>query len=157
MSEITEQQVQPGTGEKLAAGGGLASAIAGLIGASCCVLPIILFKIGVGSAVIGNLIFFADKTEYFLIGALLFITPGVIVSFWGGRRPGKRAILMFGLSAFIVLLAYILPSFEGDILRLLGRRLLRFLFVRNHFLSSHSGSPSQWRFGLLLDGLHLQQ
>jgi|TARA_R110000851_G_C13088674_1_gene566638 mercuric ion transport protein len=122
MSEITEQQVQPGTGEKLAAGGGLASAIAGLIGASCCVLPIILFKIGVGSAVIGNLIFFADKTEYFLIGALLFITPGVIVSFWGGRRPGKRAILMFGLSAFIVLLAYILPSFEGDILRLLGIR-----------------------------------
>ena len=83
MSEITEQQVQPGTGEKLAAGGGLASAIAGLLGASCCVLPIILFKIGVGSAVIGNLIFFADKTEYFLIGALLLITLGVIASFWG--------------------------------------------------------------------------
>lgn len=122
MSEITEQQVQPGTGEKLAASGGLASAIAGLIGASCCVLPIILFKIGVGSAVIGNLIFFADKTEYFLIGALLFIALGVIASFWGGRRPGKRAIIMFGLSAFIVFLAYILPSFEGDILRWLGFR-----------------------------------
>jgi mercuric ion transport protein len=122
MIEITEQQVQPVTGEKLAAGGGLASAIAGLIGASCCVLPIILFKIGVGSAVISILIFFADKTEYFLIGALLLITLGVIISFWGGRRPGKRVVTMFGLSTAIVLLAYILPSFEGDILRLLGFR-----------------------------------
>lgn len=122
MSEITEQRVQTGTGEKLAAGGGLASAIAGLIGASCCVLPIILFKIGIASAVIGNLIFFADKTEYFLIGSLLLIALGAIASFWGGKRPRKRVITMFGLSAFIVFLAYILPSFEGDILRLLGFR-----------------------------------
>lgn len=122
MVEITEQQMQPRTGEKLAAGGGLASAIAGLIGASCCVLPIILFNIGVSSALIGNLIFFADKTEYFLIGALLLIALGVIASFWGGRRPGKRALIMFGVSAFIVFLAYVLPSFEGDILRWLGFR-----------------------------------
>jgi mercuric ion transport protein len=122
MNEITEQQVQPKTAGKLAAGGGLASAIAGLIGASCCVLPIILFNMGVSSAVLGNLIFFADNTEYFLIGALLFIVLGVIASFWGRRRPGKRAIIMFGLSAFIVFLAYILPSFEGDILRLLRFR-----------------------------------
>jgi len=122
MSDTTELQIQPGTGEKLAAGGGLASATAGLIGASCCVLPIILFKMGVGSAVIGHLIILANKTEYFLIGALLFIALGVITSFWGGRRPGKRAIIMFGLSALIVFLAYILPSFEGDILRWLGFR-----------------------------------
>ena len=122
MSEITEQHVQSGTGEKLAAGGGLASAIAGLIGASCCVLPIILFKIGVGSAIIGNLIFFADKTEYFLIGAVVLITLGFIASFWGGRRPGKRVIIIFCLSVFIVFLAYMLPSLKGDILRLLGFR-----------------------------------
>lgn len=122
MSEITEQHVQSGTGEKLAAGGGLASAIAGLIGASCCVLPIILFKVGIGSAVIGNLIFFADKTEYFLIGAVVLITLGFMASFWGGKRPRKRVIIIFGLSVFIVFLAYILPSYEGDILRLLGFR-----------------------------------
>ena len=113
---------QSGFGPKLAAGGGLGSAIAGLIGASCCVLPIILFNMGVGSAVIGNLIFFADKTEYFLIGAVLFIAVGVLASFWGSRRPGRRAIIMFVLSALIVLFAYILPGFEGDILRLLGFR-----------------------------------
>lgn len=122
MNEITEQHLQTGSGEKLAAGGGLASAIAGLIGASCCVLPIILFKIGVGSAVIGNLIFFADKTEYFLIGAVMLITLGVISSFWGGKRPRKRVIIMFCISAFIVFSAYMLPSFEGEILRLLGFR-----------------------------------
>ncbi len=122
MKQLTEQKIQSGTGEKLVVGGGIASAIAGLIGASCCVLPIILFKIGVGSAIIGNLIFFADKTEYFLIGALLFITLGVIASFRGGRRPRRRTIIMFALSVSIVLLAYILPNFEGSILRLLGFR-----------------------------------
>lgn len=122
MNDVTEQSVQPAAGEKLAVGGGIASAIAGLVGASCCVLPIILFKIGVGSAVIGNLIFFADKTEYFLIGAILFIALGVFASFRGGRRPGRRTVIMFALSAAIVLLAYILPSFEGSILRLLGFR-----------------------------------
>jgi mercuric ion transport protein len=122
MNDTNELSSQRALGPKLAAGGGLASAVAGLIGASCCVLPIILFNMGVGSAVIGNLIFFADKTEYFLIGALLFIALGIVASFWGGRKPGKRAIIMFALSALIVILAYFLPSFEGDILRLLGFR-----------------------------------
>jgi mercuric ion transport protein len=122
MNDTNQPLTQSGLGSKLAAGGGLGSAIAGLIGASCCVLPIILFNMGVGSAIIGNLIFFADKTEYFLIGALLFIAVGVIASFWGDRNPGRRAFIMFVLSALIVLFAYILPGFEGDILRLLGFR-----------------------------------
>jgi|TARA_R110000787_G_scaffold219216_1_gene327953 mercuric ion transport protein len=122
MNDINEPLSQSRLGPKLAAGSGLTSAIAGLIGASCCVLPIVLFNMGVGSAVIGNLIFFADKTEYFLIGALLFIVLGIIASVWGGRRPGRRAVIMFVMSVIIVILAYILPSFEGDILRLLGLR-----------------------------------
>lgn len=122
MHDTNEPLTQSGLGPQLAASGGLASAVAGLIGASCCVLPIILFNMGVGSAVLGKLIFFADKTEYFLIGALLFIALGVMASFWGGRKPGRPTIILFGLSAFIVILAYILPSFEGDILRLLGFR-----------------------------------
>ena len=122
MNDTNEPLPPRGLDPRVAVGGSLASAVAGLIGASCCVLPIILFNMGVGSAVIGNLAFFADKTEYFLLGALLFIALGVIASFWGGRKPKKRVIILFGLSAFIVVLAYILPSFEGDIMRVLGFR-----------------------------------
>lgn len=106
----------------LLASGSAASALAALIGASCCVLPIILFKLGIGSTFIGGLIFFADKTTFFLVGALLLIAAGVATSFWGGKKPSKRAMYLLSFSLVAVALAYILPSFEGDILRWTGIR-----------------------------------
>lgn len=96
--------------------------MAALIGASCCVLPIILFQLGIGSALIGTLTFFAQSTVYFLIAATAFIVVGVIASFWNRRRPGRGAILLFAVAACIVLIAYLLPSYEGGILRVLGFR-----------------------------------
>ena len=120
MTKTHQQSRQPLIGENWLTGSGLVSAIAALIGASCCVLPLILFEMGIGSAVIGSLGFFAGKTAYFLLAALLFIAVGVIASFWRGRRPRKPTLIMFALSIFIVVLAYILPGFEGDILRWLN-------------------------------------
>jgi len=121
MDQESNIKAAPTSGGLLASGS-VVSAFAALIGASCCVLPIILFKLGIGSALIGGLIFFADKTDYFLIGALLFIVAGVAASFLGGKKPSKRAVYLFAVSFVIVVLAYILPSFEGDILRWTGIR-----------------------------------
>lgn len=122
MNESIKSSQQAGPGTKVAVGGSFISAFAGLIGASCCILPLLLFNAGIGTAIVSKLQFFADKKGYFLIGALLFLVLGIAASFWGGKRPAKRVIVTFGLSALVILLAYVLPSFEGDILRWTGLR-----------------------------------
>ncbi|NNC71785.1 MAG: hypothetical protein HKN78_02805 [Sphingomonadaceae bacterium] len=76
-------------------------------------LPIILFHLGVGTALIGTLTFFAQSTTFFLVAAMAFIAVGVILSFHGGRRPSRTSIILFAVATAIVIVAYALPSYEG--------------------------------------------
>jgi len=101
----------------LLAGGGLLGGIGAFVGASCCVLPIILFNMGVSSAVIARLVFFARHTDAFLIASLVFIGAGTFWAFRGGNRPGRGAVLMLVLSLTLVATAYVLPFYELDLLR----------------------------------------
>jgi len=103
-------------------GGGILGGMAAFIGASCCVLPIILFNMGVSSVVIAQLGFFARYTDEFLVASLVFIGAGVFWAFRGGRRPGKGATVMLLLSLVLVGTAYILPNYELDLIRYFGFR-----------------------------------
>jgi len=120
MSENTEIISQDKS--KLAAGGGLLGSIAAFVGASCCVLPIILFNMGVSSAAIARLGFFARYTNEFLIASLVFIAVGVFWAFRGGRKPSRSATVMLLVALVFVGTAYILPSYELDLIRYFGFR-----------------------------------
>ena len=76
-----------GTGRKaqFAAAGGL---LAALGSASCCVVPFILFSLGVGGAWIGNLTALAPYQPYFVAGTLVFLGAGFVMVY---RRPKSAA------------------------------------------------------------------
>lgn len=104
------------------ANSGLLGAIGAFVGASCCVLPLILFNLGVSSAVIGQLSFFARFREEFLITSVFLIVAGVLFAFRSGRRPSKGATFSLGLAVVLVFAAYLIPFYEGDLLVLFGFR-----------------------------------
>jgi len=104
------------------AGGGLLGGVGAFIGASCCVLPLVLFNIGVSSALIAKLEIFAVYKDYFFAGALLLIGAGLIISVRRGKRPNRRLIIISLVGLLLVLAAYVLPFYERELLVLLGFR-----------------------------------
>lgn len=116
--EVIRDRV-PTTKNAFAAGGAI-SALAALVGASCCILPIFLVNFGVGSALVANLAFFATNKTYFLAASAVFIALGAGAAFWKGRRPGARTLVLLAAALLLTATAYVLPWFEG--------RLLRYLF-----------------------------
>ena len=98
------------------ASGGLVSGLAALIGASCCVLPLILANIGLGGAWIANLVFFVDAKPYFLAASVLFIVFAFIIAFWGGRSPSRKTLVILGVATALTGAAYVMPWYEGRIL-----------------------------------------
>lgn len=73
----------PATQTMLTAGGLLAA----LAASSCCILPLVLFSLGVSGAWIGNLTRLAPYQPYFIAGAVALLASG----FWLVYRPPKAA------------------------------------------------------------------
>jgi mercuric ion transport protein len=71
-------------GQKLAAAGGIIGAVAA---SSCCILPVILFSLGIGGAWIGNFTQLAPYQPYFIAATLAFIGTG----YWLVYRSSKVA------------------------------------------------------------------
>ena len=84
--DLTDRTHVPsfGTGQKLAAVGGIIGALAA---SSCCVLPLVLFGIGISGAWIGNFTQLAPYQPYF-IGATLAC---VGTRYWLVYRSSKLA------------------------------------------------------------------
>lgn len=71
-------------GPELAAAGGLLGALAA---SSCCILPLVLFSLGVSGAWIGNLTQLAPYRPYFITATLALLGTG----HWLVRRAAKQA------------------------------------------------------------------
>jgi len=69
-------------GQKLLMAGGI---LAALGASSCCILPLVLFSIGVSGAWIGNLTALAPYQPVFVAAALVFLAVG----FWRVYRQPK--------------------------------------------------------------------
>jgi mercuric ion transport protein len=104
------------------AGGGIFASFFAFVGASCCVLPIILVNIGVSSSLVAHLGFFARYEPIFMGLAIAMIMAGFYYAFKNGRRPPRRILILLVLATLLVLSAYILPHYEGAILRNLNMR-----------------------------------
>jgi mercuric ion transport protein len=71
-----------GRGQKLAAAGGIIGALAA---SSCCILPVLLFSLGISGAWIGNFTQLAPYQPYFIAATLAFIGAG----YWLVYRTSK--------------------------------------------------------------------
>jgi len=87
------------------------------VGASCCVLPLVLINLGISSALVGKFVFFARAQPYFLGGAVVLLVAAFIATFRKGRRPSKRMAIFLFLATMLIAAAYLMPSFEGQLLR----------------------------------------
>lgn len=99
------------------AGGSVLSGFAAFVGASCCVLPLILVNLGVSTVLVGKLAFFARAQHYFMGAAVVLLGAAIIAAFWKGRRPSKRVSITLVLAALLVVVAYIMPFYESQLLR----------------------------------------
>ncbi|MEQ1929145.1 MAG: hypothetical protein ABL957_01250 [Parvularculaceae bacterium] len=87
-----------------------------LIGASCCVLPVLLVQIGVSTALVAQLGAFAHAKPYLLAITALLIAAGFVSAFRGGRRPRPRVLFMLGGATVLVALSIVLPHIEPQLL-----------------------------------------
>src|SRR6516164_5017636 len=71
-------------GTTLMAAGGLFSALAA---SSCCILPVVMFSLGISGAWIGNFTQLAPYQPYFLAATIVFLGTG----YWLVHRASKRA------------------------------------------------------------------
>ena len=71
-------------GQEFVAAGGMLGALAA---SSCCILPLVLFSLGVSGAWIGNFTWLAPYQPYFIAATLLFLGCG----YWLVYRSGTRA------------------------------------------------------------------
>lgn len=69
--------------ETVAAAGGLLGAIAA---SSCCVLPLVLFSVGVTGAWMGNLVALQPYQPLFIAATLGFLGYGYYLAFWRTKR-----------------------------------------------------------------------
>ena len=104
------------------AGGGVLGGVFAFLGASCCVLPIVLVNLGVSSALVANLGFFARYKTLFMVAASLMLFGAIIFALRGGRRPKARFWVSVVITGVLLASAWILPSYEGELLRWLNLR-----------------------------------
>jgi len=78
-----KKDVRAGRSESFAAIGGLFGA---LVASSCCIVPVVLFSLGISGAWIGNLTQLAPYKPYFIIVTLAFIGSGFLLVHRASRR-----------------------------------------------------------------------
>jgi len=113
---MTEDTTPPSRPSGILAGGGVITGLAALIGASCCLLPILLIQAGVSTALVAHLGFFADAKPYLLGATAVLILGAFVMAFWGGRRPRPLVIILLIGAALLVAGAIAMPHYEPALL-----------------------------------------
>ncbi|MEM6415601.1 MAG: hypothetical protein AAF720_13205 [Pseudomonadota bacterium] len=117
-SEIQTENGDQKQGGWFASGGLIASFFA-FIGASCCVLPIILVNLGVSTTLVAQLGFFARNQALFQWVTLALLIAATFFAF-GNGRPRMRVIVLLVIGFVLAGIAYVLPSYEREILEWLN-------------------------------------
>ena len=108
------------TTKKIIATGGLLGAIAA---STCCVLPVILFALGISGAWISNLVSLARYKPFFIVLSLVFIGTGFWKVYFKPQIsipkvqstscyrpfPEKTIKIMLWFSVIIILIVFLIP------------------------------------------------
>jgi mercuric ion transport protein len=97
------------------------SAAGAVLGASCCVLPLVLANLGIGSALFGSLGFFVSARPWLLGAAVALIALAAAVAFRSGRRPSAWTAAVLGVAVLFVAASLALPHVEGRLLEMFAR------------------------------------
>jgi mercuric ion transport protein len=117
-AEERSEAGETGGANLLVAGGGVLSALGAM---SCCVLPFLLFTVGVGGAWIGNLTALAPYQPLFVAGAVGFIGLGYWRAFWrrqpacGGGSCARPASARLTKAGLVVATAMVVASVGVDL------------------------------------------
>ena len=103
------------------ASGGVIATLFAFIGASCCVLPIILVNLGVSTTLVAKLGFFARNQALFQWVTLSLLVAAAFSAFRNGR-PRTRVMVLLIIGFAFVGVAYVLPSYEREMLEWLNLR-----------------------------------
>lgn len=117
-SKIETENGDQKRGGWFASGGVLASLFA-FIGASCCVLPIILVNLGVSTTLVVKLGFLARNQALFQWATLALLVAATFFAFRNGR-PRMRVMVLLIIGFAFAGVAYVLPSYEREILEWLN-------------------------------------
>ena len=119
---LTGGEAGSGAACSLLAGSGALSGFLAFIGASCCVLPILLVGTGVSSTVVAQLGVFVQFQPWLLGAALALIAGSFATAYWGGRRPRPRTVAILLAGGVFVGFSIALSLYETEVLQWLNRR-----------------------------------
>lgn len=94
---------------------GLVAAIAAFVGASCCVLPLVLASGGLAGVWIASLEIFVVYRRPITAVAYIVIAVGWWIAF--RRRSSRGTFVILGCATALVLAALVLTEYEGQITR----------------------------------------
>lgn len=120
MSTETKINVSNKRGEGALAKSGVFAGLLSFIGASCCVLPILLVNLGVSTSLVAKLGFFAWYQAWFQWATIALLIGAAVLAFSHGR-PRTRTLVWLGIGAIFVFAAHIIPFYEGELLRWIRR------------------------------------
>ena len=93
------------------------AAVAALVGASCCALPLALAWLGLAGAWIGNLGIFVAYRAYITAAAVVLIGVGWVIA--SRRRAASRTFIVLALATVLVGGAMLVPYYETELARYL--------------------------------------
>ncbi|MFM9850740.1 MAG: mercuric transporter MerT family protein [Hyphomicrobiaceae bacterium] len=96
---------------------GLIAAIAALVGASCCALPLALAWLGLAGAWIANLAIFVVYRPYITAFAIIVIAFGWAIAL--RRRASPRTFIVLGIASVVVAMALLIAHHETELTRYL--------------------------------------
>lgn len=92
-------------------GSGAVSGFLAFVGASCCVVPILLVQLGVASGLVAKLGFFARWQDWFAWGATGMLAFSLTLALWRGS-PGRIFWIWWIVGAVFLAASLILPNYE---------------------------------------------
>jgi mercuric ion transport protein len=96
---------------------GLIAAMAALVGASCCALPLALAWLGLAGAWIANLEIFVVYRPYITAFAIIVIALGWAIAL--RRRASPRTLVVLGIASIVVGAALLIAHYETELTRYL--------------------------------------
>lgn len=96
---------------------GLIAAIAALVGASCCALPLALAWLGLAGAWLANLGIFVVYRPYVTAFAIIVIALGWAIAF--RRRASVRTLIVLSVASVLVATALLIAHYETELTRYL--------------------------------------
>ena len=94
---------------------GLIAAMAALVGASCCALPLALAWLGLAGAWIVNLEIFVVYRAYITAFAIVVIALGWAIAL--RRQASRRTLVVLGVASVVVGAALLIAHYETELTR----------------------------------------